>query len=378
MRAPKSFEDGMARLETILSQMQSEETTLSESVKLYAEAASLMEYCHAALEKASLQMEEIDAPAAKRRTRSRRIKATSLQGGTIMESAEYKKQYDEYLARVEKALNQACERYLPEGSDVCRAARYSLLGGGKRIRAVLVLAVCDMLHGNAEAAEQFAAAVEMLHCYSLIHDDLPCMDNDDMRRGKPSCHKAFGESTAMLAGDVLLTEAFEAVAGAPAPASVCVHAAQALGAGAGSRGMVYGQELDLKYEVLAAAEEQLRLIHRHKTGALINAAIQMGGAAAQADEVQRKALEAYAYGIGLVFQVVDDVLDVTGTAEQLANPLAATAKTANDFCHPVGVDGAMQLAEKLNDETCTALRDAFGEKSAFLEQLARTLLNRRS
>ena len=112
-----------------------------------------------------------------------------------MESAEYKKQYDEYLSRAEKALSQACERYLPEESDVCRAARYSLLGGGKRIRAVLVLAVCDMLHGNAEAAEQFAAAVEMLHCYSLIHDDLPCMDNDDMRRGKPSCHKAFGEST---------------------------------------------------------------------------------------------------------------------------------------------------------------------------------------
>ena len=121
-----------------------------------------------------------------------------------MESAEYKKQYDEYLARAEKALSQACERYLPEGSDVCRAARYSLLGGGKRIRAVLVLAVCDMLHGNAEAAEQFAAAVEMLHCYSLIHDDLPCMDNDDMRRGKPSCHKAFGESTAMLAGAPVL------------------------------------------------------------------------------------------------------------------------------------------------------------------------------
>lgn len=296
-----------------------------------------------------------------------------------MESAEYKKQYDEYLARAEKALSQACERYLPEGSDVCRAARYSLLGGGKRIRAVLVLAVCDMLHGNAEAAEQFAAAVEMLHCYSLIHDDLPCMDNDDMRRGKPSCHKAFGESTAMLAGDVLLTEAFEAVAGASAPASVCVHAAQALGAGAGSRGMVYGQELDLKYEALAAAEEQLRLIHRHKTGALINAAIQMGGAAAQADEVQRKALEAYAYGIGLVFQVVDDVLDVTGTAEQLGKPIGSDSENGKTtFATLFGVDGAMRLAEKLNDETCTALRDAFGEESAFLEQLARTLLNRRS
>ena len=203
-----------------------------------------------------------------------------------MESAEYKKQYEEQLDSAEKALSQACERYLPEESDVCRAARYSLLGGGKRMRAGLVLAVCDMLHGNAEAAEQFAAAVEMLHCYSLIHDDLPCMDNDDMRRGKPSCHKAFGEATAMLAGDVLLTEAFEAIANAPACPQACVQAAKALGLGAGSRGMVYGQELDLKYEALAATEEQLRLIHRNKTGALINAAVQMGPHAAGPDADQ--------------------------------------------------------------------------------------------
>ena len=128
---------------------------------------------------------------------------------------DYAKQYQEYLARANQALEKACEDFLPRNAEVCRAARYSLLGGGKRIRAVLVLAVCDMLNGSAEAAEQFAAAVEMLHCYSLIHDDLPCMDNDDLRRGKPSCHKAFGESTAMLAGDVLLTEAFNAVANVP-------------------------------------------------------------------------------------------------------------------------------------------------------------------
>ena len=296
-----------------------------------------------------------------------------------MESTEYKKQYGEYLARAEEALNRACERYLPEESEVCRAARYSLMGGGKRIRAVLVLAVCDMLHGSAEAAEQFAAAVEMLHCYSLIHDDLPCMDNDDMRRGKPSCHKAFGESTAMLAGDVLLTEAFEAVADAPAPASVYVCAAQALGAGAGSRGMVYGQELDLKYEALAATEEQLRLIHRHKTGALINAAIQMGGAAAQADEAQRKALEAYAYGIGLVFQIVDDVLDVTSTAEQLGKPIGSDSENGKTtFVTLYGTEGAMEQARRLNEQTCASLRAEFGEKSAFLEQLARELLVRRS
>ena len=171
---------------------------------------------------------------------------------------EYKAQYQEYLLQATAALDAASARFLPEESEVCRAARYSLLGGGKRIRAILTLSVCDMLGGEMQVAAQFAAAVEMLHCYSLIHDDLPCMDNDDLRRGRPSCHKAFSESTAMLAGDVLLTEAFEVIANASATPQICVAAARALGAGAGSRGMVYGQELDLKYEALAATEEQLR------------------------------------------------------------------------------------------------------------------------
>ena len=274
---------------------------------------------------------------------------------------DYATQYQEYLARVNRALETACDAFLPEESEVCRAARYSLLGGGKRIRAVLVLAVCDMLNGDAAAAEQFAAAVEMLH------------------RGKPSCHKAFGEATAMLAGDVLLTEAFEVIANVEAPAIVNVRAAKALGAGAGSRGMVYGQELDLKYEALAATEEQLRLIHRNKTGALINAAVQMGAAAAQANETQCKELEAYAFGIGLVFQIVDDVLDVTGSQEQLGKPIGSDSENdKTTFVTLYGTDGAMELAQKLNDRTCASLRAEFGEKSAFLEQLAKELLVRRS
>ena len=293
-----------------------------------------------------------------------------------MESAEYKKQYDEYLARAEKALSQACERYLPEGSDVCRAARYSLLGGGKRIRAVLVLAVCDMLHGNAEAAEQFAAAVAMLHCYSLIHDDLPCMDNDDLRRGKPSCHKAFGEATAMLAGDFLLTEAFNAVAHAPASAEICVRAAQALGMGAGSHGMVYGQELDLKYEALAATEEQLRLIHPHKAGARTNPAIQMRAAAAQATEQQSKELEDYAYGIGLVFQIVDDILDVTATTEELGKPVGSDAENdKTTFITLYGLEGARSLAKQHNDAALAALAD-LGPEADFLREMAVELLTR--
>ena len=292
---------------------------------------------------------------------------------------DYQEQYHAYLTQASAALEKACAQFLPEESEVCRAARYSLLGGGKRIRAVLVLSVCDMLGGNMEAAAQFAAAVEMLHCYSLIHDDLPCMDNDDLRRGRPSCHKAFGEATAMLAGDVLLTEAFDVVANAPASAQACVRAAKALGAGAGSHGMVYGQELDLKYEALAATEEQLRLIHRNKTGALINAAVQMGAAAADAAEEQCRVLEAYAYGIGLVFQIVDDVLDVTSTPEQLGKPIGSDSENGKTtFVTLYGAQGAMELAHKLNDETCAKLNESFGEKAAFLQQLAQQLLVRKS
>lgn len=292
---------------------------------------------------------------------------------------EYKAQYEAYLAQASKALDAACGQFLPETSEVCRAARYSLLGGGKRIRAVLVLSVCDLLGGDKAAAGQFAAAVEMLHCYSLIHDDLPCMDNDDLRRGRPSCHKAFDEATAMLAGDVLLTEAFEVVANAPASAQACVRAARALGAGAGSRGMVYGQELDLKYETLAATEDQLRLIHRNKTGALINAAVQMGAAAAEADTETCRVLEAYAYGLGLVFQIVDDVLDVTSTPEQLGKPIGSDSENGKTtFATLYGVQGAMDLAQKLNVETCAQLHSHFGTKAAFLEQLAQQLLVRKS
>lgn len=291
----------------------------------------------------------------------------------------YQEQYNAYLVRAKRALEEACRRYLPAESQVCQAARYSLMGGGKRVRAVLVLSVCDMLGGDATAAEHFAAAVEMLHCYSLIHDDLPCMDNDDLRRGRPSCHKAFGEATALLAGDVLLTEAFEAVAQAPASPEVCIQAVKALSSGAGSCGMVYGQELDLKYEVLDTTESQLLQIHRNKTGALINAAVQMGAAAAGANQAQREALEQYAYGLGLVFQIVDDVLDATATTEQLGKPAGSDqANGKTTFVTLYGPDDAMTLAQQVNQDTCEAVHTAFGDQSAFLEQLASAMLERHS
>ena len=250
---------------------------------------------------------------------------------------EYKAQYQEYLLQATAALDAASARFLPEESEVCRAARYSLLGGGKRIRAILTLSVCDMLGGEMQAAAQFAGAVE------------------------------------------LLTEAFEAIANAPAAPQICVAAARALGAGAGSRGMVYGQELDLKYEALAATEEQLRLIHRNKTGALINAAVQMGAAAAGAAPQQCEILASYAYGLGLVFQIVDDVLDVTSTPEQLGKPIGSDSENGKTtFVTLYGVDGAMALAQKLNEQICSDLQQHFGAKAAFLQQLAQQLLVRKN
>ena len=295
---------------------------------------------------------------------------------------DIEKEMSDRAERIEKIIRS----FLPEENEqnyydntVRLAMNYSVLAGGKRLRPMLMEASFLLFGGQGEAVWPFMAAMEMIHTYSLVHDDLPAMDNDDLRRGRPSCHKAFDEATAMLAGDVLLTEAFEVIANAPADADVCVRAAAALSAGAGSRGMVYGQELDLKYEALAATEEQLRLIHRNKTGALINAAIQMGATAARADDAQCRALEHYAYGLGLVFQIVDDVLDVTSTPEQLGKPIGSDSENGKTtFVTLYGAEGAMQLAQDLNNETCAELRRNFGGKAAFLEQLAQQLLVRKN
>lgn len=291
----------------------------------------------------------------------------------------YESQYQHYLTRAEKALDRAVELYLPNESVVCQAARYSLLGGGKRVRAILVLATCDMLNGNMDAAEHFSAAVEMLHCYSLIHDDLPCMDNDDYRRGRLSCHKKFGETTATLAGDVLLTEAFEAIVQSGAEPKVCADAVKDLTAGGGSRGMIFGQELDIAWEEKTPDRAVLDSIHHYKTGALINAAVQMGASAAQASNETRQILEQYAYDLGLVFQIVDDVLDVTATSETLGKPVGSDAENGKvTFATLYGADGAMQLAQQINEANCKRMEQYFGSSAAFLIQLARQLLDRKN
>ena len=290
----------------------------------------------------------------------------------------YEQQYDVYLKEIQAALENACNTYLPEDSRVCRAARYSLMGGGKRIRAVLTLACCDMLGGDWRAAAYFAAAVEMLHCFSLIHDDLPCMDNDDFRRGKPSCHKAFDEATALLAGDVLLTEAFEVIANAPLSEHARIEAARLLAVGGGSRGMIWGQELDVTYEGKPLDEALLRTIHKNKTGALINASVQMGVFAAGGTREDASYLERYAFDLGLVFQIVDDVLDVISTPEELGKPIGSDQENGKvTFATLYGPQGALELAQKINDESCEALKKVYGDRADFLIHLAGQLVTRR-
>lgn len=306
-----------------------------------------------------------------------------------------KEQMLAYIELINEYLPWICDEILPEQlpypeqqprtCQVNSAARYSLLDGGKRIRGVLVLAVCELLGGKGEDALDFAAAVEMLHCYSLIHDDLPCMDNDDFRRGKPSCHKAYGEATALLAGDALQCAAFMAIANAkmaddsPMDPQRVAAACQALAFGGGPLGMVFGQEIDLAYENQPVSREILESIHHHKTGALINAAVQMGIAAAAGTKEDSLRLSQFAYDLGLVFQIVDDVLDVTSTAQELGKPIGSDAENGKTtYITLMGEEGAMELARQITRDSCAVLTDAYGEKAKFLVWLAESLLSRRS
>ena len=292
---------------------------------------------------------------------------------------QYKEQYEHYIKRLEDRLERECKGRFAPDSLVGKAAHYSLMAGGKRVRGTLVLAFCDMLGGNSEVAEVFGAAIEMLHCYSLIHDDLPCMDDADTRRGKASCHKKFGEATALLAGDALLTLAFEVIAASAGTGQQRAEACLCLAQAAGGRGMVYGQELDLAFEHKQPTESDLIRIHTHKTGDLIHAAGRLGVIASTSvprDEVE---CDAYTRSIGLVFQIVDDLLDCTATAQQLGKPVGSDAAAGKvTFATLKGIDAAYGRAQQLTENACARLEKCYGKKSVFLTTLARSLLERKN
>ena len=262
------------------------------------------------------------------------------------------------IAQAKDAVERELEKIYPESegttASLYEAIRYSLLSGGKRIRATLVLETCRMLGGQINAALPFACAVEMVHTYSLIHDDLPCMDDDDMRRGKPTNHKVYGEATAILAGDGLLTDAFSVCAMNPYVSGDCAATAVAVLSGAaGSFGMVKGQAADLYGESHALSEGELVELHMGKTGAMICASVQLGCLAAgylPNDEITER-LTLFARNIGLVFQIVDDVLDVTSSSEMLGKNVGSDKNnnktTFMSFFTP---ESAMNYAEALTKE----------------------------
>ena len=285
-------------------------------------------------------------------------------------------------ASIDRALLDVCERYAPLlGATVSEAVRYSLLGGGKRLRGLLFLAAYRTV-GGGDDASALAAAIEIVHAYSLIHDDLPCMDDDDMRRGRPTVHVAFGERVAMTAG----------VAMVPLAAAVAFDASRGLGLSpesggqivaelmraSGAGGMIGGQLLDLEGEGRPLRLDELEQIHRAKTGALIRASVRLGGFAANAGAARLTALSQFGEAIGLAFQIADDVLDVTATTDRLGKRAGRDVDLAKSTYPAVlGVDGAKERAEALVTEACAALRGA-GLLSTELDTLARFVVERES
>ena len=276
-----------------------------------------------------------------------------------------------------RLINSALEDYVQftggEEDRVTEAMLYSLKNGGKRVRPMLVLEFCRACGGDVQSALPFACALEMIHTYSLIHDDLPCMDDDDFRRGMPSCHKKFDYATALLAGDGLLTLAFSVAAGAQLPSDKVAQAVKLLADCAGYRGMIGGQTMDLQHEGQSITAEQLRKTDALKTGRLIYAACVLGCIAASADERQFDSAKNYAENIGLAFQIVDDILDITSTAEELGKPIGSDeGKGKSTYPALLGFENSKALITQLTDEAVAAV-SVFGEEGEFLADYARKL-----
>src|ERR1051325_7342337 len=290
---------------------------------------------------------------------------------------------NEILAQGQRTIDASLERLLPAGTQrpdsIHQAMRHRVFAGGKRLRPILCLEAARMISGCVpEGVEELGSALEMLHTYSLIHDDLPALDNDDLRRGKPTCHVVFGEALAIRAGDALQTQAYEVLARLKCPAESRVRIIEEIAQGTGTiDGMIGGQVADLEAERTKPDAARLEYIHRAKTAALITASVVSGGLYAGADEGQVAQLRSFGKSIGLAFQIVDDVLDVTQTSEQLGKT-AGKDTAAEKVTYPAlfGIDESLRKADQLVKEAFGAL-DSFGERAEPLKELARFLVERK-
>lgn len=279
-----------------------------------------------------------------------------------------------YSARVDAALDQFLTETSGASGLLQEALKYSLLNGGKRLRPLLVYATGQALGADLNHCDRPAMAVELIHAYSLVHDDLPAMDDDDLRRGRPTCHKAFDEATAILTGDALQTLAFEVLASDQQPAALAM--VKTLAQASGTQGMVAGQMLDLQGEGKQLSLEELQRLHSHKTGALFRAAVRMGGLAAGADACVLATLDTYATALGLAFQVQDDLLDVKGDEATLGKKTGSDV-LLNKATYPslLGIEGAEQRAQELVKQACDSLTNLSGEWGCLVE-LANWSINR--
>ena len=278
----------------------------------------------------------------------------------------------------QSAINRALDGYfrlpaeLPQ-SGLAESMRYSLLAGGKRIRPILVLEFCRIAGGEPAEAMPIACAVEMLHTYSLIHDDLPCMDNDELRRGKPTNHVVYGECTATLAGDTLQAEAFGTILRCELSAERKAACAEILANAVGIDGMCCGQYLDMLWEGRRLSEKELSEINSRKTGALLAAACEMGVAAAGGTSLMRDCACHFGAAIGMAFQIRDDMLDVTSTVEQLGKPIGSDMQeNKNTYMALMGQEGCEKAVAELTKLAKNVLREAFDD-TAFLEDMADAL-----
>lgn len=286
-----------------------------------------------------------------------------------------------YLVARQKEVDRALDRFLPKESTppatIHKAMRYSLFAGGKRLRPILCLAAAEACGGKIKPALSLACAVECIHTYSLIHDDLPSMDNDDLRRGRPTCHKVFGEGIAILAGDALLTIAFEIAATAQLPRRYALsEVLSEIASAAGSRKLIAGQVADLEAEGRRLNRAQLRYIHENKTAALLTASVRLGAMTANASAKQLAAITDFGRALGLAFQVIDDILDVTQTSEKLGKS-AGKDIAAKKATYPavIGLEKSRAEALRLTSEAHRALK-SLGKGATVLRALADYLLQR--
>jgi geranylgeranyl diphosphate synthase type II len=287
----------------------------------------------------------------------------------------FEQRLQEYRRQLEQYLQAYYTRFHTEPQkDLFEAMEYSLLAGGKRLRSTLVFEFCRICGEDWHKALPFGAAIEMIHTYSLIHDDLPCMDDDDFRRGKPTNHKVYGEAMAVLAGDALLTDAFCVASTAQLSAEAVLQAIQVLSECAGSLGMVGGQTLDIQSENRLLTEQEVLDIQTRKTGALIRAACAMGAIAGGATEAQLDAACRFAAGLGLAFQIRDDMLDVIGTQEEMGKGVGTDA-AKNTFVKLYGLEKCEELVQQYTKSAIEAL-DVF-EHTEYMVALAKSLTDRR-